>query len=287
MTNHPDLLDLSKILENWGIHGKPLVPRPKRSFQPISLLISAASDFLSYKLMELQSVLTRSNAIFSPLSDPLAMDLGVHRWLQGQREERYSDWLHWVIHQISEPADLFSVLGMDRSDIPIPATKKPSVKCEDLVEKGHEDHTGRLDLRILFPGELIIVIECKICGGGDVIKNKGYIQSVRKKYRKERKHFIFLTPSPDDNPNVDLEDIKFEKLLWTEVCLNLRQFVSMKINCESLNKLAMILAFVGAIEQNCLGLSATDQMIMNPMLINSATLDHLRKFVGRNPNGRK
>jgi hypothetical protein len=81
-------------------------------------MIRAAEPVLLSNAERLRTLLMRSNALLSPLADPLLTDCGVHEWLSRSREEAYSDWLAWivrqmlawVVRQIQEPRHLLRLL---------------------------------------------------------------------------------------------------------------------------------------------------------------------------------
>jgi hypothetical protein len=285
-----DLSPHENVLLEWSALWRTYFPLIPHSFEPSRPLIEAAIPYLSERHRSYEIALDKSNSRLAPLSDPLEMDLGIHRWLCGQREERYTDWLHWVFEQIEEPSALLRVLGIAPIKMQLPTHGARSAKCEVRVEKGYEDHEGRLDLLITFPKDLLIVLEVKVSGGGVVDKHIGYVKSIDGEdskystYPPEGRKFVFLTPDPEDDPNKFLLEERFSKLLWRDLCLNLRRYVAKRVKSGNLTSLAMILSFVGAAEQNLLGLTNRAAVSSgNPLMLNTETIDYLGDFAGGNP----
>ncbi len=77
----------------------------------VDILVEAAQPRLLENSKALCELLARStNQLKS--SDPLLCDLGVHRWLESDREESYSDWLAWVLEQLDHASVVTRVLGV-------------------------------------------------------------------------------------------------------------------------------------------------------------------------------
>src|SRR5262249_4355715 len=75
----------------------------------------------------------------------------------------------------------------------------------------------------------------------------------------------------------------FNLVLWRDICLRLRGIVPSTCR-ENISIAAMIVAFVGAVEQNVLQLPSTDEWYR----VTSAIVDYLTEFLGRtNDNGCK
>ena len=47
----------------------------------------------------IESLFSESSVILN-MADPLKVDLGVHEWLRGRKEENYSAWLAWCLRQL-------------------------------------------------------------------------------------------------------------------------------------------------------------------------------------------
>lgn len=76
----------------------------------------------------LRRVLRESNRRLRPLFDPLNSDFGLLRWLASGREEAYSDWLEWILEQISPRETCRIVLGAE--DRSLLAKRVPHVGVE-------------------------------------------------------------------------------------------------------------------------------------------------------------
>jgi hypothetical protein len=59
----------------------------------------------------LRGLLDESREKMKPLGDPLDLDVGLHRWLNAEREEAYSDWLEWVVSQAKTAARIYRLFG--------------------------------------------------------------------------------------------------------------------------------------------------------------------------------
>jgi hypothetical protein len=89
---------LATLLRRWANlrdHGQSVLKAV--SWGPARNLVQAGMRDADSAGAELRSLFEYSNKLLSPLCDPLLMDLGMHRWLRAEREEAYSDWLHWVL----------------------------------------------------------------------------------------------------------------------------------------------------------------------------------------------
>jgi hypothetical protein len=96
----------SEILRTWANLGRSLIvaqPSSSVSWDPAGRMIAASRQLFTEQAERLKTLLAESNERLKPLGDPLSIDFGVHRWLAGEREEAYSDWLEWIIKQIKAP----------------------------------------------------------------------------------------------------------------------------------------------------------------------------------------
>ncbi len=200
-----------------------------------------------------RSLLTKSTKRLEPLADPLATDFGLHRWLAGDREEAYSDWLQWVLQQVQTPREVFRLLGVslpgklqDLRDM------APAVGRELQVPQGHEDQEGRLDLWVRYEGSVLFVLEVKKADAdhADTRKQAGY------------KAWLAAQPEPYKYPILIAAEAEaevyegFRLLRWSDLCVGLRRLARRLTSEGCLVVAAMTLALAGAVEQNLLGLSA-------------------------------
>src|SRR6516164_4009368 len=77
-------------------------------------MMEAARPKLAEDAKKLKRLLKVSRKRLFPLGDPFDLDLGLHRWLNAEREEAYSDWLAWVVQQARTPARVFGLFALGR-----------------------------------------------------------------------------------------------------------------------------------------------------------------------------
>jgi hypothetical protein len=243
-------------------------------------LIEAAREMLASDAERLRTLLAESRMLLAPLQDPFDVDLGLHRWLDEEREEAYSDWLEWVVRQTTEPKQIF-----DLFDLPPPSTEvvqctERGIQRECCIPHGHEDQTGRLDLVIRFGNKAIIVVEVKKeeADTADTEKHAGYNRWLAdQNCPAECKHSVLIASSAEEQI---YEGFRF--VSWETLCLAMRR-LAVDINKQSnLMAASMILAYVGAVEQNLLGFSANRVLAIcegRAAFFNPAVVNHLDRFV--------
>jgi len=273
------------VMQKWAQYGRRLRPMPRIvSWEPVKPMIGACKKLLDLKWQALMRMLDESDKRLAPLKDPQRVDLGMHRWLSEEREESYSDWLQWVIEALGSAESIFRVLGIEAPEV---ASRrqflKPQVDREVWVEKGHDEQSGRLDLLIQFARETIIVVEVKLTDAesADTDKQKGYWDSLENKYKesaeKKQLYAKLLVVNAEK-----LDYWNFKPITWKDLCLELRRIVAEgKWRTDRLMEGAMILAFVGAVEQNLLGFSASSRVNFN-----SGLLNHIERFLEEGSNER-
>jgi hypothetical protein len=229
-------------------------------------LDEAAKRLLTNDIATLESSLTASNERLKPLKDPFSEDFGLHRWLSGQREENYSDWLEYAVAQLQTPALVYGLFNL-----PPPAGLdglKLTTKREDWVEEGYEGHCGRTDLVIRYGSHRRLVIEVKVTGAAeaDTAKQAGYAKSYG-----EFDGVLVVTES-----QAAISDGDFRVALWSDVARALRRFVPTICQRRTVQA-AMLLAFAGAIEQNLCGFPARplDQLKKGVVLDATRLTSHL------------
>lgn len=151
----------TSALQEWSQYsGRYIQPR-RADWKAIRGLIKASQSVLKLKRRDVEQLLEQSDSKLEPLGDPLRVDFGAHRWLAGQREENYSDWLKWIVEQISAErvCEIFKI-----PNAIVSGCKGLTAEREVWVEKGHEGQGGRLDLVIRYPDKAVIVVEVKLTG---------------------------------------------------------------------------------------------------------------------------
>lgn len=101
----------------------------------------------------------------------------------------------------------------------------------------------------------------------DLEKHKGYCESIA----SPETELIFLSV---DQPDSDLFGFRF--LSWADVCVTLRGTAPRLLAPEHILGAALILAFVGAVEQNLLGFVSPETIPM-PLGKVPRMVDHLTK----------
>jgi hypothetical protein len=187
-----------------------------------------------------------SNLRLSPLADPLNVLFFLHRQLSSSREEAYSDWFQWVLKQVADTGLLGRILASENPERFANTHEPILVDREVCVKKGHIGHTGRLDVVIKRGSAWLAVIEVKTqaYAESDLGKHEGYLGSGS----SSETEFIFLAVDEADS---DLKGFRF--LSWADVCVTLRVIAPRLLAPERILGTALILAFVGAVEQNLLG----------------------------------
>ncbi len=248
------------LLRQWGHLGAMITAARQQwrgDWTPVQRIIQAAQEPLLLESERLRGLLQRSNALLAPLADPLLTDFGVHRWLATAREEVYSDWLKWIVEQLQTPEYVFRLFGIDDPTAIALCQQTPlTVKREVPVPQGHDGQSGSLDLVVRYGGQALIVVEVKMTDAeaADTDKQQGYMEWIKEQPEpKEHQHPILLVVEAAK------EDYKgFAPKRWPSLCVVLRQIA--QAFCKEPQRLvlaAMILAFVGAVEQHLLSFPAS------------------------------
>jgi len=249
---------------------------------PVTRMIGAARSFQAASKTELETLLRTSYQLLSPLEDPFWTDFGLHRWLHSSREETYSDWLAWILQGLENAAEVFEVfdLGVTGSaDWP-----NGSITREKSILG------GRLDIVLRWPGKGLLVVEVKVTDeeSADIEKQNGYRKWMDTQRGEPRKEALLLTL----NANPGDSEGGFQRRDWRQICLRLRSLAARalgakpnsnsRINRSSVVRAALLLAFVGAVEQNLLGMPSEPLRLMNEghLLNIHLMLGHIRDFTG-------
>jgi hypothetical protein len=234
-----------------------------------SRMISSLESMSQAELNTLRVFYNRSTERLFPLSDPLSIDFLANRQLFTGREEVYSDWLQWVLQQLSSPPLIGRVIGYRNLTDPARSQEPINVRREIGVEHGNPDHEGRVDIILEQHNQPVAVIEVKTRPYADVAleKHAGY----RKSFDAPGIEFFLLAPDP---PEGDARGFKF--ISWTIVCQVLRGIARTRLAPEQILSTAIILAFVGAVEQNFLGF-ISPEADERPLGSVPRTLDYLTR----------
>jgi hypothetical protein len=271
----------AQVLRAWAELGRTVTAGPRLpglSWKPAERMIRAAHGFFSVQVQQLQSLLTRSNELLRPLADPLTADYGAHRWLAAGREEAYSDWLEWVIRQVRTPKSIFRILGIESREALADCSDAPLTVGRELpVPHGHPDREGRLDLWIRVEGKAVLVVEVKKWDAdrADTAKQAGYWKWLSAQ-GEHYKYAILLAGEGSE----EIYDGSFRFLSWSSLCAGLRRHAPQLCAEGKVIAAAMILAFVGAVEQNLLGFSApkpADVESSRSTVVNPKLVAHLRR----------
>ncbi len=246
-------------------------------------IIESAEELLVLEGEKLRGLLQESRVRLYPLGDPLLIDFGVHRWLSKEPETAYSDWLHWIVKVLPTPELVFRLLRIDdpegmRKCESVP----PVIRREVWVSEGHEGQSGRIDLEIRYPGNALIMVEVKkvSADAADTVKQRGYRKWLEdQREPSPHKHTILLATEGEK-----LLYEGFRLLTWAQLCASLRQMIPELVRTtkagEEIVVAGMTLAFVGAVEQNLCGLSASiakQAFDCKRVKVGSALTEHLEE----------
>lgn len=240
-------------------------------WEPVQRIIGAVRQQLEQEGERLDELLDKSDKRLCPLGDPLRVDFGAHRWLRGDREEAYSDWLAWILKGLGSAGRIFRVLGLEKPEVVSRCGGiRANVKREQTVTEGHRGKRGRIDIVVNFEGMAVIGVEVKRLARADRAdtgKHPGYKRWLEKREELFKDAVLIAIDGERDNYS------GFTLRTWAQVCLELRR-MSLILRDESLIVAAMILAFVGAAEQNILALRAHGRPVLS-----SETSDHLESWL--------
>jgi hypothetical protein len=252
--------------------------RAAPAWNPLHRMIEVARQKLAGDRERLHELLKESRKRLAPLEDPFDIDLGLHRWLDGEREETYSDWLEWVVRQTTGPAEVFKLFNLGFPPQAVLECRDLEVQRECFVPHGHHDQEGRLDLVIRYGDTAIIVIEVKTADaeGADTAKHGGYNLWLAEQ-NHPYKHARLLAVSAEDDTYGD-----FPFLSWASVCVEMRRLAVGFSQEGRVVTAAVVLAFVAAVEQNLLGFSARlvqDICKGRAVLFNAEVVDYMDRFI--------
>ena len=223
------------LFRRWASLGREL-SQSEGNWNYTTNFRKAGLSYLCEKEEAYKKLLKRSQRRFRPLSDPFSVDLGLHRWLSHAREEAYSSWLAWILAQLktSEYIGKMFMVGLKHPG-------QVSCELEEWVSEGNLKHSGRVDILVSFGDSRALVLEVKVGDADDAETGKqtGYAKSFGRSVQK-----ILLARSGEK----DKYEGGFVLRRWDQTCINLRRLVP-ELELSHVQK-ALILAFVGAVEQN-------------------------------------
>lgn len=258
-------------LKMWAELGRDIAQERSEShfdWKSVRSFIEAAEPLFKEESERLEGLLRKSDEHLHPLEDPLKVDFGVHRWLRAEREEAYSDWLEWTLGQLESPALVSKVLGIREDDLG-EISGKLKIKRE-FVFVDDQGRNRRTDLDIYWEDKAAIRVEVKKHDADAVDPNQ------LKRQEKGFQHYILLVTSGL------VQDYKgnFKVRYWKDLCIEFRRLVPNlggRKNGMVVQK-ALILAFVGAVEQNLVMLPGNLKMRLGAnRRIGSHVGDHIAK----------
>ena len=257
----------TRVMKAWGKIGQ-YIEKSQRNIDwtPVGKIIKASKIFFKEEKVALKNVLKRSNNRLGGL-EPFSVDLGGHRWLKEEREEAYSDWLKWILDQLGRPLLVGQVFGIKNDRLSaMPGAIKVRRETRIISE---EMKLRRTDLDIMFGNQRAVRVEVKI-------RDVGYLDLQQlmdqENHPEDFPHYVFLVRSG----SLEGCEGKFKVRYWKDVCLNLRRMMS-RPSLVYMQK-AMIMAFVGAVEQNILKLPGNlPQLIKSKVRINSSVGKHIEE----------
>ena len=249
---------LIETIHHWAELGRvfsALRPKRKASWKSVNRMIDATRTVRLAESAKLRHVLLESNNRLAPLTDPLLSNFDLRRWLAEEREEVYSDWLEWVVKQLPTLGDVFYVLGIaEPEEIASQALSTFSTKREMLVKLAHWQSWKRLDLVIRCEGRVLVLIEVKKTSAeqADTAKQEEYFEWG--KQEPERHKYFVLLAKGGERPKY----YEFQLRTFEDLCRALRKRAPELIREGNMTVPtgALVLAYVGAVEQNLLGLSS-------------------------------
>ena len=250
-------------LAAWASLAVPELQGPP-DWSAVGRIIAVAANLLVEDHQALSLRLESSRRSLAPLDDPLAADLGLHRWLANSREENYSDWLEFAIQQLATPELVYGLFQLaPPRDL---AVQEPKIlRREYPVQQGDPGRSGRLDLIVRYEGSCPLVVEVKTTSAEEAYtaKDVGYAYSVG-----ECVKVLLVTES-----RVNVSAGGFLVRLWSDVARRLRRAAPGLCHNGRTVVAAMLLAFAGAIEQNLCGFPAHPlRLLEHGVVINSERL---------------
>ena len=254
-----DWTPVRKIIASWSATS----PQTSvQSWDPVAQMIKNAQASQGFDRRELQKLLEKSNQLLFPLDDPFSTDFGLHRWLRGNREEVYSDWLAWIMEELDNAADIFWLLDLD---VPPESGRWRNT----AAQREAPIQNGRLDIVLRWPGKALLVIEVK------VTDERSASTAKQARYRKwmdkhGEPYGCAVLLAVDAEPGISKGG--FRRLDWRIVCIRMR-CIARKLLTRTKGqpgtrngnvvRAALVLGFAGAVEQNLLDMPGRPLQLMN------------------------
>jgi hypothetical protein len=186
----------------------------------------------------------------------------------------YSDWLAWIVDQLGRAEVVFPLFGLERME------PKAKIHSEALkAERESDIAKGRLDLCIMRGKAPLAIVEVKLgtAEQADLGSLRLYKNWLEKKLQRPASGRLVLLALDGDKA----EYKGFRLLKWSELCVRLRRVSSRLVMDKKVTLAAMVLAFVGAVEQNLIKFSY--DLIMRTLekknpTISSIIPDYLTEF---------
>jgi hypothetical protein len=253
----------AKLIARWAA-----LPVNRVGSRPVSwagalAMVEATDRDADIMSIQLDELLAQSRERLGGVDDPFAVDLGMHRWLKRSREETYSDWLQWLLEGRSA-SDIVQLFGLSSAG--------PTVaQCH--VEREYVIPGGRIDLLVSWEG-FSLLVEVKTSGAMASHQWESYLSWLGK--RAGRVAAVLLAV---DEPDVVPDEWQF--CSWSSVVTSLRDWSAGGLASSIQMKDVMTLAFVGAVEQNILGLRSSKHSNV-PRIV-----DHLKAWLGGRNHGQR
>lgn len=249
--------DAANVIQSFSKNAdfKPTVKETKIGFQisgnEIPGFIESFDNHLATSVQRTITLVKEKASEFDPsLSRGDELPL-----LSLENENAYSDWLAWLLQQNGTQHSLGNALseifGNEFTD-----GSEFVVAREEVVDHGHENQSGRLDLSITNERlKRFQVIEVKVRAptSDELKKHEGYIKSFEARYSGWSGSFSLLTPEGMNdivNPSAEI----FKCVSWRTIALCIRRHVIAASQMNVYHR-AMAATFCAALESNVLGYS--------------------------------
>jgi hypothetical protein len=244
-------------------------------------MIRAAQPMLKFEAGRLCELLEESNRLLKPLADPFCTDFGAHRFWRHSNEMVYSDWLAWIVHEIGEPDVVLGLFGLGEAD-----SNRKHQGGVLSAEREYEIPGGRLDVYILRRECPVALVEVKLGTpeDSDLTSLLIYKRWFENKLQSSANGRLVLLAGAGEKTHYD----GFRLLTWSDLCLRLRTAARSLISNKKIMLAGVVLAFVGAVEQNLLEFSCdlVKRTVEKKNLTVSSTIpDYLAKFTKGEPDG--